>query len=183
MRFCQDCGIEITGGNAKKRCEGCAVDKKNEYSRKYSISPAGRKSQSKWREENKDQQQEYRDRNREKRYAHNQKPEVKKRISIKMKEYNQRPEVKERRIVHGWKKLGIKNMTMEEYNRMFKDQNGCCAICGRHRDEFPRNLSVDHDHETGKARGLLCGDCNIALGGFKDNMDLLASAVSYMSQV
>ena len=65
---------------------------------------------------------------------------------------------------------------------ILKDQNDCCAICGRHKDEFSRNLSVDHDHDTGNHRGLLCGDCNIALGGFKDSIDLLASAVFYMQQ-
>ena len=49
-------------------------------------------------------------------------------------------------------------------NKKLKEQNYCCAICNRHRDEFKRNLSVDHDHKTGKVRSLLCIICNTNVG-------------------
>ena len=67
----------------------------------------------------------------------------------------------------GWalkKKFGI---SLEEYNQMLEKQNHRCAICGRHESEFKRKLDVDHDHETGKNRGLLCNNCNTNLGHYE----------------
>ena len=43
---------------------------------------------------------------------------------------------------------------------MFKEQYGCCAICGKHQSELKKALAVDHDHRTGKVRGLVCNMCN-----------------------
>lgn len=53
------------------------------------------------------------------------------------------------------------NMTVDQYNSMLKSQNGKCAICGNTSE---RALAVDHNHETGKVRGLLCLQCNVHLG-------------------
>ena len=58
-------------------------------------------------------------------------------------------------------------LTPEEYNRMFENQSGCCAICKKHQSEFKRRLAVDHDHGTGQVRGLLCGACNVLLGSME----------------
>lgn len=75
-----------------------------------------------------------------------------------------------------------------DYQKMYDNQNGCCAICGgyetvinpahKHGDTQP--LSVDHNHETGKIRGLLCSSCNTSLGGFKDDIQLLQNAIQYL---
>jgi hypothetical protein len=81
-----------------------------------------------------------------------------------------------------WKWRGIKDMTVEKYNTMLSSQNNCCCICGRHMSEFKYNLAVDHDHSTGRARGLLCNNCNNGLGRFQDDIDILASAISYLQQ-
>lgn len=54
-------------------------------------------------------------------------------------------------------------ITVEQYNAMFKLQNGNCAICARPQHDFVRALAVDHDHITGKVRGLLCPICNTNL--------------------
>jgi hypothetical protein len=60
-------------------------------------------------------------------------------------------------------KLKLKyNMTVEQYDKMFEKQNGLCAICGRPQNS--KTLAVDHNHNTGKIRGLLCSSCNTALG-------------------
>ena len=53
------------------------------------------------------------------------------------------------------------NITLAEYDQMFEDQKGVCAICGN--PENNRRLAVDHDHKTGKVRGLLCTRCNVKL--------------------
>ena len=52
----------------------------------------------------------------------------------------------------------------EQYNKMFQEQEGCCAICGAHQSESKRQLAVDHNHETGKVRALLWMTCNTQLG-------------------
>ena len=73
-------------------------------------------------------------------------------------------------------------ITVDDYNRMFADQNGCCAICKRHQSEFRRSFAVDHDHETGKVRGLLCISCNRGLGYLGDDIDRLMAAVAYLME-
>lgn len=51
-----------------------------------------------------------------------------------------------------------------KYNALFNNQKGCCKICGIHQTALKIRLSVDHDHNNGKVRGLLCGPCNRQLG-------------------
>ena len=79
-------------------------------------------------------------------------------------------------------KFGI---TLEEYNRINQSQGGVCAIC-KGLNEIRKNgtidLAVDHNHKTGKVRGLLCGNCNRSLGGFKDNPALLSKAIRYIEE-
>lgn len=72
-------------------------------------------------------------------------------------------------------------ITIEEFDRMFALQSGVCAICHKpEKDNYKRRLSVDHDHNTGKVRGLLCHACNTAIGKFGDNPDRLESAARYL---
>lgn len=71
-------------------------------------------------------------------------------------------------------------ISLDEYKQLVIDQNHKCAICKTDEVSLPKNLSVDHDHSTGKVRGLLCQHCNLGLGHFKDNIDLLLEAVKYL---
>ena len=69
----------------------------------------------------------------------------------------------------------------EQYHQALADQNNTCAIC--HREEFSNRtnkLCVDHDHKTGKFRGLLCSRCNRCIGRFEDDPILLRAAASYL---
>src|SRR5262245_32747027 len=59
-------------------------------------------------------------------------------------------------------------MTQEQYERRLAQQGGGCAVCGR-PPKPDKSLHVDHDHETGHVRGLLCFSCNAALGHFQDD--------------
>lgn len=52
------------------------------------------------------------------------------------------------------------DMTPDEYRTLLKSQGGGCAMCGRTPDKQKRSLHVDHDHKTGKVRGILCSRCN-----------------------
>lgn len=72
-------------------------------------------------------------------------------------------------------------VTPELYAEMLAEQQGKCPICGLQFDGSPRQEHVDHDHVTGKVRGVLCRDCNLGLGRFKDNPDALASAIRYLA--
>ena len=72
-------------------------------------------------------------------------------------------------------------ITLEEYEILLTKQNNSCAICNAPTGSNGKRLSVDHNHQTGEVRGLLCDDCNIGLGKFKDNSNLLAIAINYLS--
>lgn len=69
-------------------------------------------------------------------------------------------------------------LTIEDYNRMFLEQRGACSICNKKEEK----LCVDHDHKTGKVRGLLCLKCNFGLGFLQDSKILLSSACKYLDK-
>ena len=71
-------------------------------------------------------------------------------------------------------------ITSEDYDEMYSEQEGCCLICGIHQSELKSRFCVDHDHDTGKVRGLLCNGCNNGIGKLKDNYDLLYRAADYL---
>ncbi|MCP4598529.1 endonuclease VII domain-containing protein [Neptuniibacter sp.] len=73
-------------------------------------------------------------------------------------------------------------ITEQKYNAMFKKHKGRCYICGKHQSKMKKRLHVDHDHKTGKVRGLLCVICNLGLGCFKDNPARLRSAAEYLER-
>lgn len=73
-------------------------------------------------------------------------------------------------------------ISTEEYNELFSKQKGCCTICNKHQSEFKKRLCVDHCHTTNKVRSLLCSDCNLGLGNFREDKDLLLKARDYLSK-
>ena len=125
---------------------------------------------------------------RKKEYLLNNSEKIK---AIRKKYYINNPEIKARN-----KKYKLENpekikntelvrtygITLEMYNKMLVDQNFCCAICGKHNSNFKKQLSVDHDHETGAVRGLLCHHCNTGIGMFKDNTEILKKATNYLEK-
>lgn len=70
-------------------------------------------------------------------------------------------------------------LTLEQYDEMLKSQGGGCALCKR-PPPARSALHVDHDHETGRVRGLLCFTCNNALGDFEDDAVRLREAARYV---
>lgn len=69
------------------------------------------------------------------------------------------------------------NLKPGEYDRKLEMQGGVCMICGQ---ADSKRLAVDHNHTTGKVRGLLCSNCNRALGHFKEDLDIIRAAVDYL---
>jgi hypothetical protein len=77
-------------------------------------------------------------------------------------------------------------MTQQEFDAMWTDQGGLCAIC--RQADWPALIGkdgphVDHDHETGRVRGILCQSCNHGLGKFKDDPNRLRAAADYLENV
>lgn len=72
------------------------------------------------------------------------------------------------------------NITLDDYNQLLRNQENCCAICGRHISELTRPLYVDHDHSTGVVRGLLCVHCNTIIGHAYDDCGILFKVISYL---
>ena len=100
----------------------------------------------------------------------------KNKVNIKMYNDKNKDVVKKRVMLA---KYGV---TTDEYNLMFKRQDGKCAICGKHQTEITRSLCVDHCHETGKVRGLLCSKCNSSIGFMEDDIENLKCAVLYLNK-
>jgi len=71
---------------------------------------------------------------------------------------------------------------IETYDKMLADQGGCCKLCNTPACDSYSRLSVDHCHTTGSVRGLLCHRCNLAIGQFRDDTDLLERAISYLKE-
>jgi hypothetical protein len=72
-------------------------------------------------------------------------------------------------------------ITLDQYERMADEQGGNCRICESALD-LGFYTAVDHDHDTGRVRGLLCSKCNMALGAFKDSAALLERAIDYLTK-
>lgn len=163
--ICKHCG-SYEKYVSTSNCAPCSIksglEKLNtkELMELYRTKEKGKKRLDKWREENPEKYKEQYKNNIAKQkcseYYHNNKDTVK-------NTYLQT-------------NYGI---TLEDYNFLLEKQNEKCKICN---NECPtgKSLAVDHNHKTGKVRGLLCKNCNIGLGMFFDNLDFLESAVLYL---
>ena len=115
----------------------------------------------------------YKDKSKQKEYRKQwrEKPENK----IKKKEYD--------RLYWSNKDNRLRNkykLPVGQYEIMLQDQNYSCAICLTHISELEKSLCVDHCHNTGQIRKLLCQNCNTGLGQFKDNPEILLRAINYL---
>lgn len=73
-------------------------------------------------------------------------------------------------------------ISIEQYEQMLIAQNHKCAICKEYpKDNLKNPWHVDHDHKTGKVRGVLCHSCNTALGNFNDSVEILRRALEYLT--
>lgn len=171
-----------------------ATDLKWRTANRKKVNARAREQQRKWRKENpekareKDKRRYLKSRKNNKEWQERMKDNQRKRLgrvdSGRRKGVVMPPEIRyarSRKIIrHDYlkKKYGI---SLEEFNQMVEKQNGCCAICGKHHSEnFMQSLCVDHDHKTGRVRGLLCRRCNAGIGNLNDSIQLLQNAVAYL---
>lgn len=80
-----------------------------------------------------------------------------------------------------YKRFGRYGITSEQYDTLLVNQQNKCQMCQTSQENLKRTLSVDHDHKTGKIRGLLCGACNLILGLAKDNSKVLQAGIEYLN--
>lgn len=85
-----------------------------------------------------------------------------------------------RKRIINYKLKSLYTMDSEEFNKILESQNGCCAICKM--PKYYKNFSIDHNHETGELRGLLCISCNSILGFANDDIEILQKAVEYLKR-
>lgn len=71
-------------------------------------------------------------------------------------------------------------VTKERYFKLFEKQKGKCGVCGCRPPKGDHSFHIDHNHRTGKVRGLLCRRCNNGLGFFRDQVRLIRKAVRYL---
>ena len=99
----------------------------------------------------------------------------KEKISKERKEYYRKfPElVRKRRMMTTYK------ITAEKYDEL--NSINKCQCCGKNKKEFVKGLSIDHCHKSGEVRGMLCTNCNTAIGLFDDNPDIMRKAIGYLN--
>ena len=147
-------------------CAPCAIKKgleklsNEELMKPYRTKEKQKKSTDRWRKENPEK------------YRKQYKNEISR---YKSREYykNNKETVKNRYLER------VYDISLEDYNFLLESQNNKCKICKRECSSG-KSLAVDHNHDTGEVRGLLCKNCNIGLGMFFDNLDFLESAVLYL---
>jgi len=145
------------------KCKECvSEDDKTEHRKEYQ-----RKKVSQWRSNNPDKRKLQKERH----YAKN-----KEKIDQRAKDWynNNRERYRNNAFL---RKYGI---TLEKYNEMREEQKYCCGICSLTEEQVGKKLVVDHNHETGAVRQLLCANCNVGIGFFKDSPNLLEMAASYL---
>lgn len=104
-------------------------------------------------------------------------PEYKK----KLREYSARKRREDKNFDFRKNLKRFYGLSIEQYESMYRSQNGVCAICSG-LNVAGRRLAVDHNHKTGQIRGLLCNTCNTSLGTAKESVELLRSIIAYLER-
>lgn len=107
------------------------------------------------------------------------KVEANRKSSKKQMSINREKHLRQRKNNHLKTMYGI---TIEDYDRMFEEQGGVCAICKQSESQSYRKLAVDHCHKTNRVRALLCYGCDRGIGSFKENPESLLAAAKYLSR-
>ena len=110
-----------------------------------------------------------------KKLEYNQHPDVKERNKEYQREYSKDDKVRARK--RAWHIKMKYNITQEDYDFMLQEQNNLCALCGKLMFD---DIVIDHNHKTGEVRGLIHHKCNIGIGMFNDNSDILRLAAEYI---
>lgn len=175
-KVCKNCGQSFTPSKNDCRIVFCCTECRIEYRNKTGYMDSYyHANMKKWKD--RQSEHEYKEeKNKSRRLKYAKDEEYRNRQKEKVKKYfNNHKDVK---LTQRLKKYGL---TVDGYRNLLKLQNGKCAICGAElADNVGNRLYVDHDHESGKIRGLLCAKCNFGIGQFNDDPDLLRKAITYL---
>lgn len=105
-------------------------------------------------------------------------PEIYRKAKAKYKKKNS-PTAEERRK---WALKSLYGMTSEDYDLLLEQQSKCCAICRSDDPSGFKYFHIDHNHTTGKIRGLLCSKCNTAIGLFGEDIAVMNAALDYLKR-
>jgi hypothetical protein len=177
IRVCITCGeskpveeMALRSGRPRNQCKKC----KNAHQRAWVAQNPERAARitdraRKWRRNNPDRTAEYTRRKSAKPGFREEKREY-------MRGYYANLDTSEKRDRHYRRRYGI---SLAEYDEILLAQCGVCAICAEPpTDDEP--LVVDHCHDSGQVRGLLCSTCNLAIGYLKDSPDYMLAAAAYI---
>jgi hypothetical protein len=135
----------------------------------------GRRPEVKARRKVQHQQPEYKERERERSKIRRQRPGAKERFKV----YQQQPKIRD---YHKNYKLQVRyGLTTEAFDSMFVGQGDVCAVCETSNWGL-RGPTVDHNHATGAIRGILCDNCNTAIGRLKDNSLIARVIADYLER-
>lgn len=101
-------------------------------------------------------------------------------VNLTNSEWKKRNPEKRKRDNRKWRLENYYGLTEDQYKKMCDDQDNRCAICKRHQSELKVALAVDHNHDTGVVRQLLCRRCNSALGYIKEDINIALNLVEYI---
>lgn len=156
-----------------KRCSKCHELKDESLFCKHRKEPDGLYSQCKTCTKEVNKKRYWSDPEASKKTAKAWKESHREIVQAKGREYYAQNKHKER----NWRLKKTYGITLDDYDNMLKSQNGVCAVCGSSSD---KSFHVDHNHKTGKVRGLLCDKCNKALGFVKDDVGILEKLKGYL---
>lgn len=161
----------LNGVGVSVRCRQCKLERNARYDAAHKEKRV--EISSKWTKENRDKANAW--------YREDRKNNPEKYSEIS-KRYYSKNKVKK----HEYQITRLYGIEAEQYYKMFSDQENRCAICNQHETRKSRTpgevakLTLDHNHETGQIRGLLCHSCNTGIGKFRESKDLLRLAVAYL---
>src|SRR5271157_139850 len=162
MKKCNKCGLLLSKENFRKNklrkdgffcwCKKCTkIYNEERYKNNEEIS--------------RERSRNYYKKNKEKKKKHN--IEYLEKNKEKIKEYAKIYRGKNSKKLKDLQLKYYYNISLEEWNNIFNEQEKKCAICGKISKDFKCSFSVDHCHSTGKIRGLLCSSCNLNLGYYE----------------
>lgn len=170
IKICGKCKLEKQFTESGKIC----IDCKKEYDKVYvennihSILEKQRVYNSRTKDQKREYDKQYREINKDKRL-----------LQKKDRKASGKSYIEARRSM-----LKAKyNITLEQYDKILSLQQNKCKICGSEKSNHKGSklLFVDHNHTTGEIRGLLCHNCNAAIGLFKENIEVIKKAIEYLS--
>jgi hypothetical protein len=100
-----------------------------------------------------------------------------------LREYVNTPTKDEQRETRRWRAIySLYRLTRGQWQAVFEEQQGCCAICGISQDDLGYTLEIDYDQNKGKVRGLLCKKCNLGIGMFGEDVESINKAIRYLEK-